>query len=811
MSSSDEESHFNGFNWAEEDEGFRESLHFRWSFSDLRAGYSSLDRPTREQLKSTEQWTIFSLDDSRPLCRTCGSLDFADLISFDGVLHQSKALALKQQYDSPSGCPLCSEFWGALINYLKRIYSQDYSEESPYDQFKSKDDRLEALKEDPVRIFLNPLMQDRPQDRTHLPYQYQLREFSVWSASSDILDRIQLRGDLYGKEATYHAPDLMRSIRMLMPQTPRSGEFLRRNRALTTAELYPITSWCDPVAKHVRYKSIIPDMNDPKVIDMIKTWIESCTNEHEHCRSLPPMQLPSRLIDIGEESTQTPRLIVADDIKRLEETEGRQIQYIALSYCWGAKKDIDQVPFFSTTSKTLDTHIKALPTNRLPKTICDAMDLTRKLGFRYLWADSLCIIQGHNAEAHEDWSKESAKMASIYGGAYLTIAASWGHSMHSGLFTQRPSETPDGVMLGLKSLRDPSCYGTIQLIQDRSQYTESTEEPLYRRGWALQERILSPRILICNRDQLVWECQTHSFTESGTRMSSIGAMRLDHAFLSQVTPRENASEDTDQPENAAAQAKVFRDIWQCIVTDYCHKSITNATDKLPAIAGLAKRLAELSPSPNVYLAGLWKNSILEDLLWVHEDIDSYSLQKESVLNPRHKPESYRAPSWSWACVDGGVRWPHVLGHHRHATLVTYGVTPRYNHDVFGELSAGYIELKAPLWKVPDDLKQLVVKQEPTEKITGSRYEMAEPYTWLWKPSVDVRGRGLSYLNAVGESKVNAIDFSLLIIDETMALIVSSAKDQDSSEKYYERVGVVTYWDRGRVGDENCQETICKLI
>jgi hypothetical protein len=155
------------------------------------------------------------------------------------------------------------------------------------------------------------------------------------------------------------------------------------------------------------------------------------------------------------------RLIVVNDIKRLEEAEGRPAWYVALSYCWGTKEDLDQAPSLTTTSNNFASHIKTIPTDRLSKIIHDAISLTRKLGLRYLWADSLCIIQGSDKEARDDWAKESSTMASVYGGAYLTIAAAWGDSMHSGLFTTRPSKAPSGPFLGLKSLQDPTCHGSI--------------------------------------------------------------------------------------------------------------------------------------------------------------------------------------------------------------------------------------------------------------------------------------------------------------------------------------------------------------
>jgi hypothetical protein len=119
-----------------------------------------------------------------------------------------------------------------------------------------------------------------------------------------------------------------------------------------------------------------------------------------------------------------------------------------------------------------------------------------------MWADSLCIVQGDDTGARADWISESANMANVYGNAYLTIAASWGSSMHPGLFATRKPDTSADITLGLRSLDDPRLRGVVEFVRDHTVRLDSGDEPLFRRGWALQERVLSPRVLICNRDQL---------------------------------------------------------------------------------------------------------------------------------------------------------------------------------------------------------------------------------------------------------------------------------------------------------------------
>jgi hypothetical protein len=212
-------------------------------------------------------------------------------------------------------------------------------------------------------------------------------------------------------------------------------------------------------------------------------------------------------------------LIVTKDIEVLSPYPNR---YIALSYCWGPQT---LKPFATTTSANIKDRKLGIPLEQLPQTFQDAITITRGLGIRYLWIDALCILQGHDSEAKADWSRESMKMADVYGGAYVTIAAANASNVHEGFLRRKIPKEAYQMKLGLMSIQDPSIRGTVSL-STRNSFCQSMDEPLYHRGWTLQERILSPRVLICNKDQYAWECQCRTETESGEHMHSIGAMRL---------------------------------------------------------------------------------------------------------------------------------------------------------------------------------------------------------------------------------------------------------------------------------------------
>lgn len=143
-----------------------------------------------------------------------------------------------------------------------------------------------------------------------------------------------------------------------------------------------------------------------RFFEMISTWIKDCQDNHSACKSTTSCgTLPTRVIDVGSPDGRTE--------PRLYETSGEPGDYIALSHCWGGAQPL------RTTKETICSLKTCIPWAELPNTFQDAIKVTRGLGIRYLWIDSLCIIQ----DDAQDWEREAANMAVIFEAAYLTIAA----------------------------------------------------------------------------------------------------------------------------------------------------------------------------------------------------------------------------------------------------------------------------------------------------------------------------------------------------------------------------------------------------
>ncbi|KAH7083079.1 heterokaryon incompatibility protein-domain-containing protein, partial [Paraphoma chrysanthemicola] len=375
-------------------------------------------------------------------------------------------------------------------------------------------------------------------------------------------------------------------------------------------------------AKICRYKNPLPEPFSDEAIHLIEQWLHRCLGGHGNCSTASSNMLPSRVIDVGPANgSRHPYLYVPSESSNYAKLPDVSQRYIALSYCWGSHLWAGKDPQI-TTASSLEARKREIRMTDLPQTIRDAVLITRRLGIRYLWVDALCILQGSDAQAKADWEQESSEMADICGSAVLTIAAASARSVHEGIFQNR--KPPEEQVVIKFSEENNGSLDSPVYIQHNPVFRDCIDEPLYHRGWTLQERMLSPRVVVFTRDQLVWNCQTQNMTESGIEMNALGQQRL---------------RTSDVLGDGGALT-----FWHSVVRDYSSRHLTNAADKLPALSGLAAALHQRTGDE--YLAGLWKKSVLDDLLWISKAV--YSSRGNRVA-PSRQPV-YRAPSWSWASV-----------------------------------------------------------------------------------------------------------------------------------------------------------------
>ncbi|MCJ1256425.1 hypothetical protein MMC24_004246 [Lignoscripta atroalba] len=341
--------------------------------------------------------------------------------------------------------------------------------------------------------------------------------------------------------------------------------------------------------------------------------------------------MPTRVLDVGSpDGAQPARLLV---------TQGRHDCYLALSHRWGPHD------FVTTTKSVLESYKQSIDLTTLPKTYQDAAVVVRKLGFRFIWIDSLCIVQ----DDEDDWNREAKTMGLVYQNAHFTIAASHALSDHEGFLFPREIE-PFVVRLPCES-ENPDL-GNMYFRTNNVPAFGQGLAPLNQRGWVLQEYTLSRRIICFTRDQVYWHCHQYLLGEDGNKEDTSTFIntsdRLSQSLklhrqpkIDDATGSLTSVENSRQYESSSLSAALYV-FWASKIQSYSRCALTYPQDKLPAVLGLA---TEIQQAFNLqYIDGHW---------FFEHPLFTYSLlwyAEESLV----RPAMTRCPSWSWAAMDGPI-------------------------------------------------------------------------------------------------------------------------------------------------------------
>ncbi|KAK8050968.1 heterokaryon incompatibility protein-domain-containing protein [Apiospora rasikravindrae] len=215
-------------------------------------------------------------------------------------------------------------------------------------------------------------------------------------------------------------------------------------------------------------------------------------------------------------------------------------------------------------------------------------------------------------------------MTTIYGSAMLTIAATGSSSAHEGLFVARPPSLLAGRRCKIR-VRSSSPTNAVLVLQRPWGYKQSSRGivgPLERRGWAFQEKVLSPRFLSYGRDGMSWKCQCTIHEEILCTQVEVGTNIFG--------------------------PKALYTSWPDQVKDYSARDLTVMGDRLRAIEGVARLI---QTEVNVeYLSGIWKEQLLTQLMWRHIG----AAQGGHRIQDLDQADGF--PSWSWASVSGSVHF-----------------------------------------------------------------------------------------------------------------------------------------------------------
>jgi hypothetical protein len=329
---------------------------------------------------------------------------------------------------------------------------------------------------------------------------------------------------------------------------------------------------------------------------------------------------------------------------------------------------------------TIDLRKNRIELVDMPKTFQDAVKVTRALGIRYLWADSLCIVQDNLG----DWETEAQLMGEIYQNSILTIAAVEATSGDSGCFERWDGRNNRSCKIGKASF-DLSSEGLSNSPRDYRIYVSHAQPkmtgyedtfrprgPLDTRGWVLQEEVLSTRVLSFCADGVYWECLHMDGSEHlptgyipgrGTERWT-PARRYSKAFKRSLL---NQSSD----EFTRLGDVPLQSAWNALIENYSGRFLTHETDRLIAVQGLARSVQKFTA--HGWICGLLEENFHAQLLWhIIDRIEgadwrsfgsddtnmNISQPKNLIFAPRrHHPRRHvLAPSWSWATVSQRVTW-----------------------------------------------------------------------------------------------------------------------------------------------------------
>jgi hypothetical protein len=372
----------------------------------------------------------------------------------------------------------------------------------------------------------------------------------------------------------------------------------------------------------------------PRAWQCAEQWVRDCVNSHDECNiSGDPNFTPTRLLRInGEREPPTWSLMLRDECSP-------GLPFNTLSYVWGKGPLSEKLRLLQSTIDDM-RHEQSI--EMLPKTFQDAIRVCLRLKVYHLWIDSLCIVQ----DSEEDWEKESQSMHLVYRNSYLTISTVWGVDDSCGLFCPRDTALVAPTVVQLRS----TTHDVPKLYRHRGELGHTWNRQWVKgasilRAWCVQERLLASRVLHFHSTQLFWECRHHSACEvnpydclNSGRNLSVSSLRpaRNHTWkqlLGAPTPPAPADD---------YERMLFN--WYIALHIYTDASLTFPSDKLVALAGISndlkRRLHDLRPEiPHRYIAGLWEEDLRTGLCW-------------STRFGNTRPTVYRAPSWSWASIDG---------------------------------------------------------------------------------------------------------------------------------------------------------------
>ena len=464
--------------------------------------------------------------------------------------------------------------------------------------------------------------------------------------------------------------------------------------------------------------------------------------------------MPTRLVKIeGDADDLRARLVVSKEHRDCE-------HYAALSYRWSRNRQ------HITLRNYVEAYADNIPLGNLPATLLDAIGITHALGLQYIWIDCLCIIQ----DSLRDWELECEQMSNIFANATVTLAASSAaHADHGMLRSRSPLIGSSYCYL---TFRDVSGFpsGRVKVMYARESFEGSRliqplrRPPLDDRGWTLQERILSTRVLSFEDDKMWWDCTSCRRIESS------------HGCIFSEGMEFEGPDIAKQPLLKLSHLQMY-DRWLMTVDDFCTRQLTYCEDALPAIAGIASIVSRVTNDN--YLAGLWQRDLGRGLMWCSGDADD-----DRRPDDQSDPD---APSWSWARAHRGLSRPSysVTEYDEVESLVTF-VSARIQTagaNLFGRvLPGGALTIQAKV-------RPALIRWRGS-KLGNMRWEVTDYYDQRIRIALD-KDKAASTSDIKDGLNILAVMICKALYGEKQSLGLALQLADDGVN--YRRIGTISHW------------------
>ncbi|KAK3986478.1 heterokaryon incompatibility protein-domain-containing protein [Cladorrhinum sp. PSN332] len=367
----------------------------------------------------------------------------------------------------------------------------------------------------------------------------------------------------------------------------------------------------------------------PSTLSFITRQLNNCLTNPHHSNCGPKWDSttpwPARMLQITNNTTIT---LVPFDATTMPGN------FAALSYCWGDGALLKAHPPLIATASTLPSLQAGIPIASLPLTLLQSAQIASLLSIRFIWIDSLCILQ----DSPRDWEVEATKMETVYAKAQLTIIAAASTSCHSGLEIR------------------------ARLLSNSGYHSPfAPADPIDLRGWTYQEEHLSTRYVKFTCDDIQWKCAAGAVCGCG--------MPPAEEYTWQWKP---------------SLEPMVR--WERIAQKFSARRFTVWSDKLVAVSSLARRYAVEIGDSGGYVGGLWKWELVSQLAWVYPK------------GTGRCSREYIAPSWSWAGInsESPLVWEPKFDWEL-AEVVKTGRELVFEGNAFGKISGAFVKLRGPLF------------------------------------------------------------------------------------------------------------------